>query len=786
MASVNVHWKKAIHGLINLGFTNKTVRVCDEANEHLEQLIKFLKELDQERRDMVEELETVNIKAESLKNSAQPLIDKHEEENKTVVRRSVTMNNTDIMRKVNEINQQNLGKGQGGKKDRLSLGLECENLKNTLFLKRQAYSKLNKDVSDIMNKRIMVKIKVQELATEYEKSIVQRFQNKIKIKLLRKKVIDRHKQLALEKTIFKQELGILCKELEDHKEVNDTTREKLEDIYLNCCSGDERNKTLKEENDLIKQQLRVRKLSMLDTEEKIEYFKTAIEKEKIALTRGEKDYDRLCFELKNAISDQKKKNAEIDSLLIEEIQGNRIRLDSLKKKRHYTGVITDKVSALKRELKLKTQKMYNLNEKIRDLEREEEMLEKNHIGFLKRHKVQTDQLAKVHENWNNIIQKRQEELDWEKTARTTVKEEQENLVYVLANFDENAYQKLAQSIEKIEDTKHTVKETNSVLKSLLEEIKNMQDELAGLEEVVPKKEEKLSQDKEEINKNISKLELSIVDEKETKIVLKEKIDMLEPTYLELKQSYTSVKAEKRKSFVDLKCKDEKLFEKKMHKKKYKNRLKETDSLIESLKRELLFVNKDVLNNDIKHREELLLSGDALRSLIKMDHSLVAENTNIVVGANSCISNLEDDFHKLLYYIREVTAKPQQICTLQLTFNRLIEFTESLEVQTQNEMRKSINKIDNFKDNVEASANKVGNTVNRLNAYIDKFENEHNEQINNFVKDLATSKPKDIKSLGSRVLLQSDSDLSQSSSKSWSRIVRKPLPKIPSRNSRNLE
>lgn len=30
---------------------------------------------------MVEELETVNIKAESLKNSAQPLIDKHEEEN---------------------------------------------------------------------------------------------------------------------------------------------------------------------------------------------------------------------------------------------------------------------------------------------------------------------------------------------------------------------------------------------------------------------------------------------------------------------------------------------------------------------------------------------------------------------------------------------------------------------------------------------------------------------------------------------------------------------------------
>ena len=26
------------------------------------------------------------------------------------------MNNTDIMRKVNEINQQNLGKGQGGKK----------------------------------------------------------------------------------------------------------------------------------------------------------------------------------------------------------------------------------------------------------------------------------------------------------------------------------------------------------------------------------------------------------------------------------------------------------------------------------------------------------------------------------------------------------------------------------------------------------------------------------------------------------------------------------------------
>ena len=56
-------------------------------------------------------------------------------------------------------------------------------------------------------------------------------------------------------------------------------------------------------------------------------------------------------------------------------------------------------------------------------------------------------------------------------------------------------------------------------------------------------------------------------------MLKEKIDMLEPTYLELKQSYTSVKAEKRKSFVDLKCKDEKLFEKKMHKKKYKNRLK---------------------------------------------------------------------------------------------------------------------------------------------------------------------------------------------------------------------
>lgn len=30
---------------------------------------------------MIEELETANIKAESLKNSAQPLIDKYEEEN---------------------------------------------------------------------------------------------------------------------------------------------------------------------------------------------------------------------------------------------------------------------------------------------------------------------------------------------------------------------------------------------------------------------------------------------------------------------------------------------------------------------------------------------------------------------------------------------------------------------------------------------------------------------------------------------------------------------------------
>ena len=58
--------------------------------------------------------------------------------------------------------------------------------------------------------------------------------------------------------------------------------------------------------------------------------------------------------------------------------------------------------------------------------------------------------------------------------------------------------------------------------------------------------------------------------------------------------------------------------------------------------------------------------------------------------------MSDDFKELLYYIREVTSKPQQICTLQLTFNRLIEFKGDLDAQTQNEMRKSINRIDDFK------------------------------------------------------------------------------------------
>lgn len=45
------------------------------------------------------------------------------------------------------------------------------------------------------------------------------------------------------------------------------------------------------------------------------------------------------------------------------------------------------------------------------------MLEKIHIGFLKRHKVQTDHFAKNLENWNDIIEKRQEELDEEKISR---------------------------------------------------------------------------------------------------------------------------------------------------------------------------------------------------------------------------------------------------------------------------------------------------------------------------------------------------------------------------------
>lgn len=72
-------------------------------------------------------------------------------------------------------------------------------------------------------------------------------------------------------------------------------------------------------------------------------------------------------------------------------------------------------------------------------------------------------------------------------------------------------------------------------------------------------------------------------------------------------------------------------------------LTEMDTLIENLKVELLFVNKDVLKNDMKHKEELLLSGDALRSLLKMDHILVVESTNIVVGANNCISTLEGIF-----------------------------------------------------------------------------------------------------------------------------------------------
>merc|ERR1719427_142010 len=780
MASVNIHWKKAIHGLINLGFTNKTVRICDEANIHLENLILFLKELDQERRDMIEELETANIKADSLRNSRQPLISKHEEENNVVIRRSVMMNNTDIMRKVNELNQKGHRKTSGGKKDRLSLGLECEDLKNALFFRREAYNKVNKEVSDIMNKRIMVKIQISDITEKYEKSIVKRFQNKIQIKLHRKKLIDRKKQLALEKIILKQELASLCKELEDEKELYDTSRKKLEEIYLNCCNGDERNKSLIEENDLIKQEMSSRRISMLNTEGKIEYFKTAIEKENMALKNDREEYDRLCNKLKYAISDQEKKITQLNGLLKEGIQANRVRLDSLKQKRHYTKEINDKVSILKRELMMKTSKMYDSNEKIRKLEREEESLNKNHQALQHRHKINTEQLAKVQESWDTIIQKRQEELEWEKIAKVNTKEYQENLAYVLAHFDENAEQKIAVSIENIENAKITKKETSSVLKSLLEEFKKVKEELSGLENSIPKKEEKFLLDKEETKKNISHLKLAIADEQKEQHVLKEKIELIEPTYLELKQSYTNVKAEKRKSLVDLKLKDETIMEKKQHKKKYTNRLREIDALIENLKRELYFVNKSVLNNDNEHREELLRSGSALRSLLKMDTSLVVENAHIVHSANNCVSKLGDDFKELLYYIREVTSKPQQICTLQLTFNRLIEFKGDLDAQTQNEMRKSINRIDDFKETVEASIRKVGKTVNRLNAYIDVFENEQQDKINDFVKELTISKSKDLRSLGSRVSLHSDSDLFQGITKSWSQITKKPLPKIPSR------
>lgn len=38
-------------------------------------------------------------------------------------------------------------------------------------------------------------------------------------------------------------------------------------------------------------------------------------------------------------------------------------------------------------------------------------------------------------------------------------------------------------------------------------------------------------------------------------------------------------------------------------------------------------------------------------------------------------------------------------------------------------------------NVEASVNNVQNTVNRLNAYINRFENEHKEKIKEFIKGL---------------------------------------------------
>ena len=56
-------------------------------------------------------------------------------------------------------------------------------------------------------------------------------------------------------------------------------------------------------------------------------------------------------------------------------------------------------------------------------------------------------------------------------------------------------------------------------------------------------------------------------------MLKEKIDRLQPIYLELKQSYRNVKADKQTSYLDLKCKDEQIWELKQLKKKYKNRLR---------------------------------------------------------------------------------------------------------------------------------------------------------------------------------------------------------------------
>lgn len=729
-----IQWKQAICGLLDLGFSEFSIKDCEQAKKHLDSIIDAIILLEQERKDMIEELETANIKTEILRSAVPDLSNKYDTERMKIMKDLEFAHNTAIYKKYFTIKDLH-STDSFSKQEVQRLMEERVDLQFNAKKLQEDWEFATQSVSDLIKRRVESNFNIQEAkkeqinvvkrtreVTDIEKTAEIKHEEVVKDRDQTKKVLD--EDLESWKTKYEEQSRAAGSERRKMNELLDVLFSKTENIN--------RLQRLHE----------VELVDLQDKKAKVEELHESVESISIANNQLDEKIKSKKRVNKDLINDYSK-------LLIQKEEKNLQLTRKISSNEKSNSSLADYVKQKQKTLKEKIFLLENakLAERAK-LKFYEGSLEKIVWveGEVVGNNATTDKLNSKHEkereerkyrqqHWEEEVVKAQKDLDWELETKLQTVEEIGEVKTELGECEEKLVTSalsLAKSIEVI-----TLKREEAIEKRNRLQLETRQIETAAVELQVkiPDHARKLEMKKSEVNQAVKEIEndVQIVEQKVESLT--DEVKEREPKMIELRENFCVEKVKKDQSMLAFQKSQSEFFNLKINWKKFRKNLLDAQTRVDSLKAQVEHANLQVTIADHYHFEQLKRSGQDLKKLLDAEKLVLQENSLFIGRINDEVRMIKGRMSFFLKMVRALNNLPKQITSLQHFLALLTGFAKKMQKDSSSDMEQSLQIIRDLEKSVLASISRVDRTVEGLKEKMSDFESYHEKNIADYMKGM---------------------------------------------------